>query len=611
MKYQLNPRSALINYNFFIMNNLLLKHKIDRSFLKYGFVISKEDLNHNRELVLNAYNKNHTITIIFKGSKFNAVIDHGNRTNPNYYRLMFKTALINYIQEEFLFAYEIKGGNIYINKGVNITIGFYTTNQEYVWEMREINKKPPVSITEMKKRYQEFLNLQEQKYTGYANALDRDFVTRKVNELFGKSSAYLITSSEEILSLVESIRNDPETNELDKKIGSRRSSCSLKVYAQFLESLNKENSETNANKNHNFDLNAIITSISNTGLIFEASFVKRFVCSLLTKPFVILSGLTGSGKTQLAITFAKLICESESQYEVIPVGADWTNRDRILGYPNALEESKYHKPENKALQLIIEASIHQDKPYFLILDEMNMSYVERYFADFLSAMESGENIPLWEKGNDDVPSSIELTKNLFIVGTINVDETTYMFSPKVLDRANVLEFRIKKEQMRQYLTGFKKASSSEKVSKMAADFVKIATEKSHGELSEEMVNTLIDMFDTLGKIQKEFGYRTANEMSQFIRITKEYTDMEDNDAIDAAIVQKLLPKVHGSRKKVSPVLKALWLMCYSSETTETAEIDTLEQMPKLSTFKYPLTAEKIWRMFVIAQDNGFTSFAEA
>ena len=84
--------------------------------------------------------------------------------------------------------------------------------------------------------------------------------------------------------------------------------------------------------------------------------------------------------------------------------------------------------------------------------------------------------------------------------------------------------------------------------------------------------------------------------------------MSDEEAIDAAMVQKLLPKIHGSRKKISPVLTALGQLCYKAEAVE---IDTLDTMPWLDTFKYPLTAEKIWRMYQIAQDNGFTSFAEA
>ena len=86
----------------------------------------------------------------------------------------------------------------------------------------------------------------------------------------------------------------------------------------------------------------------------------------------------------------------------------------------------------------------------MILDEMNLSYVERYFADFLSSLESHSPILLWDKESDGVPKSISLPRNLFIVGTINVDETTYMFSPKVLDRANVIEFKINEAEMESY-----------------------------------------------------------------------------------------------------------------------------------------------------------------
>ena len=129
--------------------------------------------------------------------------------------------------------------------------------------------------------------------------------------------------------------------------------------------------------------------------------------SLLTKPFVILTGLSGSGKTKLAQAFVQWICEDKKQYCIVPVGADWTNREPLLGYVNALNPEEYILPENGALQLIIEANNEENqyKPYFLILDEMNLSHVERYFADFLSVMESNEEIPLYAEGtvNNGVP----------------------------------------------------------------------------------------------------------------------------------------------------------------------------------------------------------------
>ncbi|MBK7561215.1 MAG: hypothetical protein IPI68_06745 [Chitinophagaceae bacterium] len=82
------------------------------------------------------------------------------------------------------------------------------------------------------------------------------------------------------------------------------------------------------------------------------------------------------------------LSEDENQYCIVPVGADWTNREPLLGFPNALEKNNYVKPDNRVLDMIIEANRNESKPYFLILDEMNLSHVERYFADFLSVMES-------------------------------------------------------------------------------------------------------------------------------------------------------------------------------------------------------------------------------
>ena len=195
---------------------------------------------------------------------------------------------------------------------------------------------------------------------------------------------------------------------------------------------------------------------STAGLIFSTELVQRFIASLLTKPFVICSGLSGSGKTKLAQAFVQWISDNENQYKIIPVGADWTNREPLLGYPNGLDPKSYVTPDSGALQLMIEANRNSNKPYFLILDEMNLSHVERYFADFLSIMESGDSIKLYsgadrlDSASHPIPKEIGWPKNLFIIGTVNIDETTYMFSPKVLDRANVIEFRITPEEMKNF-----------------------------------------------------------------------------------------------------------------------------------------------------------------
>ncbi len=130
-----------------------------------------------------------------------------------------------------------------------------------------------------------------------------------------------------------------------------------------------------------FNVKKVENDLENCGLRMPEKMLFRFICSLLTKPFVILTGLSGSGKTKLAQAFTKWICESEIQYKLIPVGSDWTNREALLGFPNALESKKYFKPDNGVIDLINAANSDLNRPYFLILDEMNLSHVERYFAD--------------------------------------------------------------------------------------------------------------------------------------------------------------------------------------------------------------------------------------
>ena len=369
---------------------------------------------------------------------------------------------------------------------------------------------------------------------------------------------------------------------------------------------------SNITSTQQFDVPSIVKVILSTGLIYSPTLIKRLAYSLLAKPFVILSGLAGSGKTQLALAFAKCLSENiKEQVCPVSIGADWTNKEPLLGYPNALQPGKYEKPESGALDLLIAANREENanKPYFLILDEMNLSVVERYFADFLSAMESGEPIKLWDNEKGNVPKEIELPKNVFIIGTINVDETTYMFSPKVLDRANVIEFKIAADEMDDYLGKKVKINLENAYSAcadMAVDFVNKAN--SQVEKDEKNKDVLLSFFKELKKVNAEFGYRTVNEISRYLHFAD--GDLKDDAAIDTAILQKLLPKLHGSRKKLVSTLTALWDICLNDGNTTKIDTET-EKLNFQEGFKYPESAEKIKRMYDAVIDNGFTSFAEA
>lgn len=365
----------------------------------------------------------------------------------------------------------------------------------------------------------------------------------------------------------------------------------------------------------------IVPDFANSaGLKFDNKLISRFKGLLLTKPFVILTGLSGSGKTKVAQAFAAWICEDTSQYLVVPVGSDWTNREPLLGYPNSLNTSEYIIPDSGVVDLLMQATANPSAPYFLILDEMNLSHVERYFSDFLSLMESGEELKMHSSNEiKSVPRSLAMPGNLFIIGTVNIDETTYMFSPKVLDRAGVIEFRVNSEDMSLFLKNPVRPDLDEITglgSSMAIDFVRIATENAPRYKKQEALNNeLLLFFDQLKRVGAEFGYRTAFEISRFAGIISALTngDCSHEDIVDAAIIQKLLPKLHGSRNQVVPVLEKLAELCLQDDAI--ANVKGKLKSDHISgddpEVKYPLSFEKIHRMHSRAIKDGFTSFAEA
>ena len=411
---------------------------------------------------------------------------------------------------------------------------------------------------------------------------------------------YSIYSDSLIDSDISNIYNDVD-NMLDVYRKTLGISPSIKDPMAVVKSQNKQKSSQ-----HSFTIDPIINSVLSSGLIYSPSLIKRLAYSLMAKPFVILSGLAGSGKTQLALAFAKCLSENiEEQVCTVSIGADWTNREPLLGYPNALKSEEYVLPESRVLQLLMHANDNPSKPYFLILDEMNLSVVERYFADFLSAMESEEKIKLWDNENGSVPKEIALPKNVFIIGTINVDETTYMFSPKVLDRANVIEFKIALDEMKRYLgetVNINLANAYSACADMAEDFVNKA--KSQVAKDDTQKDVLLLFFNELKKVNAEFGYRIVNEISRYLHFAD--GEMGNDEAVDTAILQKLLPKLHGSRKKLVPVLTSMWKLCLKDSKDIAIDDDIVKD-----NFKYPESAEKIQRMYKAVVDNGFTSFAEA
>ena len=375
----------------------------------------------------------------------------------------------------------------------------------------------------------------------------------------------------------------------------------------------------------NFEYKSFEIKAKESRLNFSSELILRFIASLTSKPFVILSGLSGSGKTKIAQSFVEWICENDTQYKIVPVGADWTNREPLVGYPNGLVLNEYITPDSGVIHLLMKAvkKENENKPFFLILDEMNLSHVERYFADFLSIMESNDTIKLYTGNTREsldglsIPLEIGWPKNVFIIGTVNIDETTYMFSPKVLDRANVIEFRITEDEINGFLANpgipdLKKLNRNGIA--MAESFLSIA-EKVEIEKNEALTKELVYFFNELKKVGAEFGYRSATEIMQLAAKLKMLEPtITDNACLDIAIMQKLLPKLHGSRSKLVKILIALAGLCIDGMNKEDFE-KNFEDLYKKDfvdvNVKYPISFEKLIRMYKNVLANGFTSYAEA
>lgn len=323
------------------------------------------------------------------------------------------------------------------------------------------------------------------------------------------------------------------------------------------------------------------------------SLAFRYIRSLLSKSFTILTGNSGTGKTRIARNFAQWMnVEGLDNVLLLPVGADWTDNTKIFGYYNPLaNEGSGEYIKTNVLKLIERANAHPEVPFFLILDEMNLSHVERYFSDFLSLMETpDESIKLNGYG-----SELRFPKNLFVTGTVNIDETTYMFSPKVLDRANVIEF---KPEMNDVLGSLMQSSKGDEI--VPADpgyaeaFMKLANEVREDEIHDglklgEIETHLKDLYEKLQDAGFEFAYRTVKEIRLYAiaayELCEDKSKYDVKQVVDEQIVQKILPKIHGNKKQIGKMLVEL-SEYFKSHELELSDKKVEEMKKHLERFQY-------------------------
>lgn len=352
-------------------------------------------------------------------------------------------------------------------------------------------------------------------------------------------------------------------------------------------------------------------------------FVRDFVVSLATKQLVILTGLSGSGKTQIALQFGRWLGDGRST--VVPVRPDWTGAEALFGYPDALQKRSedgrraWNVPD--PLAFMLRAARDPDRPYLMVLDEMNLAHVERYFADVISGMESGEGcLPnvrqeggTWREAPDG-PAKLRFPENLFIAGTVNVDETTYMFSPKVLDRANTMEFQVRTEDLDPDIRKPRECAPGDHA--LARGFLEIARDEDFQHdhplaRKDAFVGALTDLHRGLDQAFA-FGHRVLYEAVRFAALHEAAGGESMEEALDTQVLQKILPRLHGSRRQLEPVLEAVGKFCFDLTPPvgdhPGSSFDPLE--PPEADPALPRSFEKVQRMTDRLRTNQFVSFTE-
>ncbi|HDR8065494.1 restriction endonuclease [Bacillus thuringiensis] len=345
--------------------------------------------------------------------------------------------------------------------------------------------------------------------------------------------------------------------------------------------------------------------IQSKGFYYEEKDLINFFLSLKTKPFVILSGISGTGKTKIVQWFAESLgaTEENGQFTLIPVRPDWSDSSDLLGYVNLQGEFQ----ERPLIKVLENADANPNRPYFVVLDEMNLARVEYYFSDFLSVIESRKWKDRKIVTSPVLPESITnkhitIPSNVYIIGTVNMDETTHPLSKKVLDRANTIEFNTVSLDYFNFLMDVEE-KEAEIVSNRSLETEYLHLKecfKENEDLVRNISNLLIKINKILESVGAQVGYRIRDEICFYMAYNEQGKLLSFDEALDYQIYQKILPRLAGSDGRTEEVLKQLYVLC-ANEEYDSSNNDA-------SYAKYPRSANKLSHMLRRFEYDGFTSF---
>lgn len=304
-------------------------------------------------------------------------------------------------------------------------------------------------------------------------------------------------------------------------------------------------------------LDEIIKRIKQSGIRLDERLIRRYHLALHSRGFVILAGLSGTGKTWLSKAYADAV---SATYELVCVAPNWNSNEHLLGHTSPFKHNEYIDTSfsiflRRASDAYINATEVglRAKPFHVVLDEMNLARVEYYFALFLSKMEerARTGITKLRLGLDE----IFLPPNLYFIGTVNVDETTHGFSDKVYDRAQLIELEATEDLIEQHI----------------------------GDRPyREMLMAIWRIMHTVAP----FSFRVLDDIGAYVehahRITSSW-----HDAFDEQVTQKILPKVKGNDAATEEALRQLAQYCESRlPFTHKKTIAMLEAKDKTGVFSF-------------------------
>ena len=355
--------------------------------------------------------------------------------------------------------------------------------------------------------------------------------------------------------------------------------------------------------------------IQNKGYTYTYNQLSNLYLSLKTKPFVILAGISGTGKSKIVRLLAESLgaTSENNQFNMISVRPDWNDSTELIGYKN-LEDQFI---EGYLIKIIQKANENKNKPYFVCLDEMNLARVEYYLSDYLSIIESRKKV-----GQDIITDNLieneiilkntklNIPDNLYLIGTVNMDDTTFQFSRKVLDRANTIEFS---DVDLENLFGEITYEDIEPLD-VSNEFLKttylktLHIEEDHREYAKIINKKIVQINEILKKSQKQFAYRVRDEILFYMIENKKSDLLEEDVAFDYQIMQKILPAITGSESSVEQVLIDLFNFICDKPVISGADIEEAENYLQKENVGYKNSAEKIIYMLKGYSNDGYVSY---